>query len=368
MAERGLLIVIRGCAALSAALFMTVIQGAPVCGASQPTREAIFVTNLGGNYVTVYDLNSDRNAAPLANIRGTLPERALNALVAGASGLDDPFGIAVDPHGQIYVADMSGGANYTGEVLIFAPGSRGSAKPLRQISGADTALLGSRAIAVDSFGNIYVTTKGKPLGHFQSGINVYSVGGSGDLPPSRAIGGPRTGLMNPEGVAVDSKGKLFVANNGVTFGASVLVFAPGSNGDVAPEAVIRGPAGMALSAIALDSRGNVYVIAVKNNTRDFNTLNAIVVYAAADRGYRTIATIAGDRTALATSPGTGIGGIAVDSSGNIYVTWGGGRKGDRVMVYTAGSNGDVFPRSTIEGPHTLLNGPGGIAIGPYPQN
>ncbi len=328
-------------------------------------REAIFVTNLGGNYVTVHDLNSVGNAAPLANIRGTLPDRALSALVAGGSGLNDPLGIAVDPLGQIYIADLEGGANYTGEILIFAPGSSGSAKPLAKISGADTALRGYMAIAVDALGNVYATSKGNPFRHLQSAINVYSAGGSGDLTPNRVIGGPHTALMNTQGVAVDAKGKIFVSNNGMTFGASVLVFPPGSNGDVAPQAVIPGPAGATLSAITLDSRGNVYVIAVKNS-RDFKTINTVVIYAAANSGYRTIATIAGDRTGLVTDPGSGIGGIAVDSSGSIYVTWGGGRKGDKVMVYAAGSNGDASPRSIIEGPHTMLNGPCGIAIGPYP--
>ena len=352
---------------LGAALLMTFVQGAPVRGASQPASEAIFVTNLGGNYVTVYDLNSDRDAVPFANIRGTLPDRALNALVAGGSGLDDPLGIAVDPLGQIYVADMSGGANYTGEVLIFAPGSRGSAKPLARISGANTALLSTRAIAVDAIGNIYATTKGNPL-HLQSAVNVYSAGGSGDLLPNRVIGGPHTGLTNPEGVAVDPKGKIFVSNNGMTFSASVLVFPSGSNGDVPPQEVIPGPADAALSAIALDSRENVYVIAVKNSNRDFNTINTIVVYATAISGYRKIATIAGDRAGLVTSPSSGIGGIAVDSSGSIFVTRDGGGKGDKVMVYAAGSSGDATPRSVIEGPHTMLNGASGIAIGPYPRD
>jgi hypothetical protein len=60
--------------------------------------------------------------------------------------------------------------------------------------------------------------------------------------------------------------------------------------------------------------------------------------------------------------------MAVDSSGNIYVagevaSW--KKEISRVIVYAAGSDGDVPPRAIIEGPHTKLYGAFGIAVGPY---
>ncbi len=63
-----------------------------------------------------------------------------------------------------------------------------------------------------------------------------------------------------------------------------------------------------------------------------------------------------------------IPGIAVDSSKSIYVTLQSGRYDEinRVIVFAAGSNGDVAPRAVISGHHTMLSGPSDIKIGPYP--
>ena len=57
----------------------------------------------------------------------------------------------------------------------------------------------------------------------------------------------------------------------------------------------------------------------------------------------------------------------MDSSKNIYVTLQGGRHNEinKVIVFAAGSNGDVAPRAVITGYQTKLSGPDGIAIGPY---
>jgi len=59
-------------------------------------------------------------------------------------------------------------------------------------------------------------------------------------------------------------------------------------------------------------------------------------------------------------------GIAVDSTANIYVTNPGSLTGaaDSINVYSAGSNGNVAPRTTITGSSTGLSMPQGIAIDP----
>jgi hypothetical protein len=102
--------------------------------------------------------------------------------------------------------------------------------------------------------------------------------------------------------------------------------------------------------------------------RQLHRKNEILVCAAIDRGGTTpIATIVGPHTDLNGS--YTVRGLAIDSRGNAYAAGEGGPRGEenKVLVFAAGSDGDVPPRAVIEGPHTMLKGANGIAIGPYPQ-
>jgi len=73
-------------------------------------------------------------------------------------------------------------------------------------------------------------------------IVVFRASDQGDVAPTRVIKGPKTGIKNPPGIALDAKlGELYVANMGTP---SITVFPVTANGDVAPARTIRGgPAG-----------------------------------------------------------------------------------------------------------------------------
>jgi sugar lactone lactonase YvrE len=331
--------------------------------ASPPLDQAVFVTNLGGNYVTIYDLKSNGDTAPLANIDGTTVSRAFDSVIRGGSGLDDPLGVALDLAGNIYVGNMSGGANYTGAIDVFQAGAHGRATPIAKIDGPDTGLYTVKSIAVDSKGNIYATRQAYLYDRSAPGINVYPAGSTGNVKPIAIISGPSTGIDNLEGIAVDTKGSIYVTNNAGS--GSILVFPAGSSGDVRPTAVIGPSKTNAVGALALDSRANVYVARLSGSER--SRRQTIEIYrAGSSSADPPIATISGPKTGLA-DPNYTIRGIAVDSNGNIYAVSGGGGRGqpDKVIVYTSGRDGDVGPRATIEGPHTRLSGAQGIAIGRF---
>lgn len=103
--------------------------------------------------------------------------------------------------------------------------------------------------------------------------------------------------------------------------------------------------------IAVDSSGDIYVANSGGGS--------VTVYAAGATGsVAPIRTISGSNTGL-TQPW----GLALDPSGNIYVAnqnYGSGSYS--ITVYAAGANGNVAPIQTISGSATLLNCPRGLAL------
>ena len=77
---------------------------------------------------------------------------------------------------------------------------------------------------------------------YAQAILTFRGGADGQESPIRIIQGPKTGIKNPPGIALDAKlGELYVANMGTP---SITVFPVTANGDVAPARTIRGgPAG-----------------------------------------------------------------------------------------------------------------------------
>ncbi|MGH7223015.1 MAG: VWA domain-containing protein, partial [Gemmataceae bacterium] len=219
-----------------------------------------------------------------------------------------------------------------------------------------TRLANPESIALDSSGNIYVANQAPGFGS----IAVYGSDQQGNEPPAQTIAGASTGLAYPSGVALDSSGNIYVANyEGGTEGTgSVTVYANSANGNVAPIATIVGPntrLGQP-AGIAIDSAGQIYVV---NNSCGPSTSGCIAIYT--PLGGRTgnldlapIKTIGGPDTKL-NEPA----GIAVDSAGTMYVT--SFADPGEVAIYYAWANGDTPPAAVIAGGDTELMAPRGIA-------
>ena len=189
---------------------------------------------------------ADANPPPIATIRG------------GNTRLEWPEGIALDASGKIYVANSGFAPDFAGSITVYATGADGHVAPFATISGAKTGLRDCSAIALDPSGRIYVANGG---GKFPGSVNVYPAGGHGDIAPIAIIGGPKTKLSSPAGIALDSKGRIYVVNpSKLPSSSSIQVYAAGSNGDAAPIATISGdqtelgnPQG-----VALDSNDDIY--------------------------------------------------------------------------------------------------------------
>ena len=336
--------------------------------------ESVYVANndcgpSASGCVTVYSLplksgtSNPADVSPIATIAG--PDTLL----------DDIEGIAVDQRGYIYVASFT----VPGRILIYYPGSNGDVSPIATIAGPDTGLFAPWGLTVDPTGSGPALPALFVANSNGNSSTIYPLTANGNMPPAAAVDGPSTGLDSPTGLAVDSNGGLYLANNicGLNFicgleevppGGSVTVYPPLSNGNVPPTANITGPAtGISQpTGVAVDSSKNIYVL---NFAAGFADNGAVGVFTAGSNGnVAPIATITGPDTELCTSDGPG---VAVDSGANIYVAndvqyfcFDGGENliPDSITVYPAGSNGDAVPSAIITGPDTGLDNPNGVAV------
>jgi sugar lactone lactonase YvrE len=263
-------------------------------------------------------------------IRMTSPGGAVSTLAGSSSGygfLDGtgsaaqfrgPTGLAVDNTGNVFVADTGNQAvrKITPAALVSTLAGSGS---IGRGDGTGTAarFRSPQGVAVDASGNVFVADTGN------SAIRRVSVDGAvSTLAGSSFVGfldgtGASARFRNPTSVAVDSNGNVFVADSGnnairkITPSGVVSTFAGGSYGFVdgaGTAASFASPVG-----VAVDSGGNVFVADTFNNAIRKITAAGVV------------STLAGNGSNGFTN---GIGaaatfdnpsGVAVDSTGNLYV-------------------------------------------------
>jgi hypothetical protein len=292
----------------------------------------IYVANDNGTSIGVYAGSAHGRARPIRQIKGSRTK------------LQNPFGVAADANGNIYVANAAGKhADNHGSVTVYGPNASGNAKPMRTIGGSNTGLDKPSGIALNPVnGDIYVVNEdGGPSG--VGSVTIYAPGATGNVAPIGSIAGESTGLSFNEqtGIAFDTTGNLYVPNVD-----SVLVFAADATGNVPPIRTIRGNYTLLEGAMetALDPSGNLYV---------GNLNNSILVFSAGANGnVAPTRDISGPNTKL-----DFIGGLAIDGAGNAYAASYDTRT---ITEYAVGATGDIKPINTIKG--HALDGPLGISI------
>jgi trimeric autotransporter adhesin len=284
---------------------------------------------------------------------------------AASAELNQPYAIAVDPSGNLYIADLENNrVRMVSKGVITTVAGNGAVGFSGDGGPAVSALLhGPFGVAVDAAGNLFITDHlNDRIRKVSNGvIATVAGGGTGD-------GGPATNtqLYNPVGVAVDSAGNTYIADaltntiRKVANGVITTVAGGGTQlGDNGPAtgAQLNSPAG-----VAVDSPGNLY-IADTYNFRIREVSNAV------------IATVAGGGTQTGDNgPATGAQvflpvSIAEDSAGNLYFATGDNRVrkvSNSIITTVAGVGAAVGGFGGDNGPATsaLLNGPAGVAVDP----
>jgi NHL repeat len=258
-------------------------------GTAVDSRGDVFIADAGDNVVREITRSGViRRIAGTGSARGpSLAPRATSA------SLDYPEGVATDSRGDVFIADTD-----NNRVVEVTPA--GSIRPVAGTGKAGYSGDGHPAthaslnmptgVAVDARGNVYIADASSNVirrvdartgiittvaGNFAADQASDGLGGfSGD-------GGPATSarLNDPQGVAVDGAGDLFIAdtfNNAIREvkpdgTISTVVNAAGTGGAIPPaggESSGQAPTASKLNtpyAVAVDPAGALYIADTKNN-------------------------------------------------------------------------------------------------------
>jgi sugar lactone lactonase YvrE len=298
----------------------------PATGAQFTSPDGVAVDSAGNLYI---EDSGNRRIRKVSN--GVITTVAGNG-TPGFSGdngpatsaqLNGPEGIAVDSAGNLYIGDSG---NYrirkvSGGVITTVAGNGTEGYSGDNGPATSAQLRWVRGVAVDSAGNLYIADSGNDRIRKVSGGVITTVAGNGTYGYS-GDNGPATSarLRSPTGVAVDSAGNLYIADQSnsrirkISNGVITTVAGSGTfgySGDDGPatSAQLRFPTG-----VAVDSAGNIF-IADSDNMRIRKVSNGVITTVAGngtfghsgDNGPATSAQLAPPR------------GIAVDSAGNVFI-------------------------------------------------
>jgi uncharacterized protein (TIGR03437 family) len=241
--------------------------------------------------------------------------------------LNRAVGQAIDSAGNLYLAEELNNRvrKITSQGVITTIAGTGSAGFTGDNGPAAQAQLsGPLGVCATSAGDLYVMDQGNKRVRKISGTTITTVAGNGSN-TSSGDGGPATaaGFVIPIRCAVDSGGNLLIVDQGahrvrkVNAAGTISTFAGNGSaafsgdGGLATQASLNNP-----TAVAVDASGNVFVTDQSNQR-----IRRI------DATSGTITTVAGNGSASYSGDGGSAtaaslnfpGGIAVDSSGTVFI-------------------------------------------------
>ena len=282
-----------------------------------------------GNLFIANDING--TVSVVCKASGTIfghPATANAATVVTSSVADNPFGLAFDSAGDLFIANQL-------VVGACCKESSGTVSVLPKTSGT---IFGHLVVANTPATLIYLGIGTVPTGiAFDSAGNLFIAGGPNNkvlvLPKSsgsifgHAVRANRlatlvsSGLDDPEGLAFDSAGDLFISNYSFYSKSQVSVL-PKASGTVFGHAVVANTLATVIAAgfnnpadLAFDSRGNLFISTIYTNHK------VLVLPKSSGRVFghsvaaNTLATVA-------SFPSSSPNAIAFDSAGDLFIAVG----------------------------------------------
>ncbi len=352
---------------------------APDISIGQPNR---VMTDAGGNvYFTggncVFKLTGSTLTLLAGNARAGFSG---DGGPASDAQLNAPQGMALDPDGNLYIADSgnnrvrmvtprgiistvagNGTVSPGGGPSAFGDGSAATGAPLHLPMG----------VAFDkNTGNLYIADAGDNLVRVVTPDGIINSYAGNSFPEYGGDYGTPTaaGLHTPTDVAVDSSGALYVADKAnaairkVEGGAISTLAGNGSIGFSGDGGLATAAGLIAPMAVTVDSSGNIY-FAEQGDSRIRKVDSKGNITTVAGNGTANFAGDGGPATAAQLNSPTG---IAVDSSGNLYIADSANlriRKVSGSNISTVAGNGlnsfsgDMWPATAAQ-----MDAPQGVAV------
>jgi sugar lactone lactonase YvrE len=278
-----------------------------------------------------------------------------NGGLATAATLNAPAAVAVSASGIVYIADTGNNVvravdPLSGNISLYAGGGTNCGQPQAVDAQGDgcpatqATLNGPAGLATDAYGNLFIADTGdntvRRVDPRTGTIDLYAglitsgspytataiCSGATDTPYGDGCAATQAAFNGPTGLTMDLSGNLFVADTGdnlireISLGTGLVTKVAGNgqavfagDGGAATSASLNGP-----TAVREDAAGDLYIA---------DTGNAAVRLVAAASG--TISTLLGQGGTPGSTGGTGVAsqlefkspsGLAIDSSGNLYVS------------------------------------------------
>ncbi len=245
---------------------------------------------------------------------------------AAAAQFAPLFGVAVDPAGNLFLADRLNNrvreVNTNAIVSTAAGGGTNAGFYGDGGPGASALLAGPYGIAPDGSGNLFIAdTFNNRIREVSANGIITTVAGNGVSGYSGDSGlATSAGLLNPASVAVDGSGNLFIAGGNrvrkvQTNGVIATVAGTGNagysgDGGKATNAELNG-----IRKVVVDTSGNLFIADTGNNRIRKVTPDGLIATIAGNgvQGYSGDGGLAISAALLSPS------GIAVDTSGNLFI-------------------------------------------------
>lgn len=331
----------------------------------------VYFTSRGVHRVFALEANGDVRAVAGSGVKGFSGDGG-PALLAS---LNDPFGLAVDAAGSVYISDSENSRirrvdSATGMITTFAgTGSFGYSGD----GGAATSARLARpyGLALDVNGSLFIADSSNNVIRRIAADGVITTVAGNNRGTFAGDGGPATSasLSSPYAVAFDSAGAMYIADRGnqrirkVASDGTISTWmgtgqsSHAGDGGPAARAVISDP-----YAIVFDTAGNAYL--AENGNRRVRKVGP---------NGGTVSTIAGNGVlspivdgGAATTP-MAVNGVAVDAVGNVYITDNQNHRIRRIdatnqRISTVAGNGQpAYSGDGGDATRAVLNGPTGLA-------